>query len=82
MKRSPNPWTNKKDIHNAFDKLFDRFSDSILVISYRSDGIPSIEEVISILRKYKSKITTEVFGQYKYVLSNNGKSKEVLIIAE
>jgi len=82
MKRSPNPWTDKKEIYNAFDKLFEKFSDSILVISYRSDGIPSIEEVVSILRKYKSKITTEIFGQYKYVLSNNGKSKEVLIIAE
>ena len=80
MLRKPNPWTDKRTAHNAFDKLFSKFSKSILVVSYRSDGIPSINELSSILKRYKSSVRIETFGRYKYVLSKNHKSKETLII--
>ena len=49
-------WTDKKRIHTAFDRLFKKFHDSILVISYRSDGIPSVEELTSLLKKYKKDV--------------------------
>ena len=62
-----------------FDKLFAKFNDSILCISYRIDGIPSINELIELCKKYKSNITV-TNKEYKYVLSNN-HSEEVLIIA-
>ena len=73
-------WTDKNKIVNAFDKLFQHFKDSILVVSYRSDGIPSEKELISLIGKYKNEVRVEYFGQYKYVLSNNSKSKELLLI--
>ncbi len=76
----PSEWTDKKRIHAAFDRLFQRFRDSILVVSYRSDGIPAENELISILERYKQKVRVEHFGQYKYVLSKNSKSKEILLI--
>ena len=82
MKRTPNTWSNKKLIHKSFDELFAKFSNSTLVISYRSDGMPSIDELTSILKRHKSKVEIDLFGQYKYVLSTNGKSKEVLIVAK
>ena len=74
-------WSNKNEINAAFDKLFKKFQDSILVISYRADGIPSIEELISILRKYKSKVIEVQRKKYKYVLSQN-HSEEVLLIGK
>lgn len=80
MKRKPNPWCNQQMIHKAFEELFAKFSKSVIVVSYRSDGIPSINELSAILGKYKSKVHITSFGQYKYVLSKNGKSKEVLLI--
>ncbi len=74
-------WTDRKEIHFAFDRLFQRFADSYLVVSYRSDGIPSESELIALLKKYKRNVRVEHYGQYKYVLSTNSESKEILLIA-
>lgn len=78
--RRPSEWTDKKRIHAAFDRLFQRFRDSILVVSYRSDGIPAENELISILGRYKHNVRVEHFGQYKYVLSKENGSKEILLV--
>lgn len=72
-------WADKKRIYSAFDRLFRQFADSHLVVSYRSDGIPSESELIALLKKYKRHVRAEHYGQYKYVLSTNAESKEVLI---
>ena len=72
-------WTDKERIFTAFDKLFEKFKDSILVVSYRSDGIPSISELIQLLAKYKSRVEEIKRKNYKYVLSTN-HSEEVLLI--
>jgi adenine-specific DNA-methyltransferase len=76
-----NPWTSPKGIQGAFDSAFAKFADSIIVVSYRSDGIPSIEELVSGLRRVKSEVAVHVRGRYQYALSTNRDSKEVLIIA-
>ncbi len=73
-------WTDKKKIYSAFDGLFRKFADSHLVVSYRSDGIPSESELIALLKKYKRNVRVEHYGQYKYVLSTNSESKEILLI--
>jgi len=80
LKAQPNPWIDKNKIHNAFDKLFEKFNDSILVVSYRSDGIPSIDDLEKLLKKYKSDVTLRR-KRYKYVLSNN-HSEEILFVGK
>ena len=75
-------WTDKKQIYNAFDKLFKKFQHSILVVSYRSDGIPTEAELKYLLEKYKKSVEIKHYGQYKYVLSTNSKSKEMLLIGK
>jgi adenine-specific DNA methylase len=72
-------WVDKNRIKAAFDKLFDKFKDSIIVVSYRSDGIPSIEELKNLLGKYKPNLEERIWSDYKYVLSN-GNSEEILLI--
>ena len=74
-------WTNPKEIHKAFRDLFKRFRNSNLVVSYRSDGIPTSEELVEIMAEYKPTVSIYRFhGNYKYVLSTNHKSTELLII--
>ena len=80
LKPRPNPWTDKKQIYTAFDRLFDKFQDSILVVSYHSDGIPSEWELRSLLKRYKTHVQISHYGHYKYVLSKNGDSKELLLV--
>jgi len=77
-----NIWTDKQAIHQAFDELFEKFRDSILVVSYRSDGIPTESELIGLMRKYKKQVSFEHYGYYKYVLSTNKDSKEIMIIGK
>ena len=73
-------WTDKRRIYGAFDQLFARFSRSILVVSYRSDGIPSEIELVDLLKRHKTHVRVEQFGQYQYVLSTNSESKGILLI--
>jgi len=75
-----NPWNNPKLIRQAFRNLLEHFRDSILVISYRGDGIPSILEIVQYLENLGKKVTVES-SSYRYVLSNS-HSAEVLIIAQ
>lgn len=76
-----NVWNDKKAIYGAFDKLFAKYQNSTLVISYRSDGIPSVKELEELLKKYKKEVLEISKVGYKYVLSNR-ESQEVLIIGK
>jgi len=79
--KNNNPWNDKHKIRGQFRKLFEKFRDSILVISYRSDGIPSIEQIVSDVKLFKKQVRVYTFDNYKYVLSN-GRTSEVLIVGE
>ncbi|UJS17245.1 MAG: DNA adenine methylase [Candidatus Jettenia sp.] len=81
LKIKPSVWTDKNKIQAAFDRLFQKFRDSIIVVSYRSDGIPSVEELVGILSKYKRTIHETRRKDYKYVLSKN-EIEEILFIGE
>ncbi len=80
IENGKNEWCDKGEIHNAFEKLFEKFKNSILVVSYRDDGTPTITELVKMLKKHKNFVEVKKLD-YKYVLSNDN-SKEVLIIAQ
>ncbi|MDR0913366.1 MAG: DNA adenine methylase [Methanobrevibacter sp.] len=82
LKPKKNIFNDKKQIHKGFDELFKKYEDSIIVVSYRNDGTPTENELKEILESYKSKVSIKNFGHYKYVLSKNSKSKEILYIGE
>lgn len=79
--KAPSAWYNKTQIYHSFDKLFEKFKDSILVVSYRSNGIPSIEELKDLLKKHKRFIHEYHRENYKYALSNQN-CDEVILIGE
>lgn len=80
LRKNPNVWNDSEKIYMAFENLFDKFSDCTLVISYRSNGIPSIEDIVSMLKKHGKDIKIYQSSEIKYVLSNK-QSNEVLIVA-
>lgn len=75
-----NAWMDAQRIRGAFDLLFQKFQDSILVVSYRSDGIPAELELVNLLKQYKRNVSLRHYGQYKYVLSTNSESREIILI--
>ena len=80
MRLDGSEWTDKEQICSAMDLVFRRFQNSILVVSYRSDGIPSEEEIFATLNKYKRSIRISRYENYKYVFSKNSETQELLFI--
>ncbi len=81
LRRRETPWCDKERISQQFDRVLDRFKDSIIVLSYRSDGIPSVSELIKLVKRHKRRVREPVFANQKYVLSNK-QSMELLLVAE
>ena len=76
----PMPFVNNGSVQSIFSQLFERYADSIIVVSYRNDGIPSEEELIGLLKEVKTKVRLVRYGNYQYALSPNGNSNEILLI--
>lgn len=72
-------FTKKSEIVTSFRKLLERFRDNIIVLSYQSDGIPSRDEILTMLAELGKR--TEVFERaHRYVLSPKVKT-ELLFVA-
>jgi adenine-specific DNA-methyltransferase len=78
LRRQQSAWHNKHTVHQAFERLFEHYSQSILVISYRDDGLPTRQEIFDLLRRYKPTVVQAALPQ-QYVLSKQ-ESKELLFI--
>lgn len=76
LKRTYNIWTDKENILNGFEQLINQFKESILVFSYRSNGIPSIETLIGLLEKHGRENQVHYSKEMKYALSDT-TTKEV-----
>ncbi len=76
----PDVWSSPDQVEAAFDALFERFAGSILAVSYRSDGIPSIATLKRSLARHKGRVDVQFHDRYQYALSTNRKSREVLLI--
>lgn len=75
------PWNDRARNYAAFEQLVVRHRRSILVVSYRDDGIPSIDELATLLRQHKREVRIAHYGRYQYALSRNRQSREALLIA-
>lgn len=80
LKRTYSVWNDKENILSGFTELIDNFSQSILVFSYRSNGIPAIESLLSVLEERNRTNFIHYSADIKYALSDT-KSREVLIIS-
>ncbi len=78
--RGESPWQDPGRIASAFQAVLERFNRSIIVISYRSDGIPSADELLSLLKRVKGKVELIDAGQYVYALSRNRRSRELIFV--
>ena len=72
FKSYPTPFSSRKGAYQAFDKLFRKFKNSILLVSYSSNSLPTLDEMVSLLSKHKSKV--EVMKvDYKYSFGTQKK---------
>jgi adenine-specific DNA-methyltransferase len=72
----------KRDrINQTFEELINKYRNSIIVLSYKKGGVPSIETLVRIMKKYKNRVYTRS-QEYVYALNrkNGQNNREVLII--
>ncbi len=78
--RGESPWCSPKHIDSVFEKTIARFNSSVLVVSYRSDGIPSIKRIADLIKARVGAVTIVDAGKYTYALSRNRSSREVVLV--
>jgi DNA adenine methylase len=71
FKSYPTPFSSRKGAAEAFDMLFKRFRESVLVVSYSSNSQPTLDEMVAIMAKHKSHVEV-VPVDYKYSIGNQG----------
>ena len=75
FKSYPTPFSSKSGAEDAFDKLFNRLRDSILLVSYSSNSLPTREEIISLMSRYKRHVEA-IDIDYRYSFGNqHGENK-------
>lgn len=74
FKSYPTPFATRKGAADAFDHLFKKFADSILIVSYSSNSLPTQDEMVAIMARYKQHV--EVIPiDYKYSFGNQSDAR-------
>ena len=73
FKSYPTPFSTKLGAADAFDIIFKKHSKSILIVSYSSNSLPTMEEMISLLKKYKNHVDV-VPIDYKYTFGTRANT--------
>lgn len=71
FKSYPTPFSTRKGAADAFDHLFHKFKNCILLVSYSSNSQPTQEEMLSLLKRHKKSVEV-IPVDYKYSFGNQG----------
>ncbi len=74
FKSYPTPFSTRKGAADAFDQLFKRYADSVLLVSYSSNSLPTQDEMLSIMARYKTHVEVVPIN-YKYSFGNQHDAK-------
>jgi DNA adenine methylase len=87
FKNYPTPFSTKNGAYDAFDRLFRKFRESVQVVSYSSNSLPTLDEMVELMSKYKQHVEV-IAVDYKYsfgtqnhkVGDNNNTVKEYIFV--
>ena len=74
FKSYPTPFSTRRGAADAFDKLFKKFANSILIVSYSSNSLPTQDEMLEIMARYKKHVEV-IPVDYKYSFGNQNEAK-------
>lgn len=78
FKSYPTPFSSQSGAADAFDKMFSRLRDSILLVSYSSNSLPRREEIISLMSKYKRHVEV-IDVDYRFSFGNQKKNNKNVV---
>jgi DNA adenine methylase len=71
FKSYPTPFSTRNGAADAFDQLFKKHKHSIIMVSYSSNSLPTLDEMVGILSKHKEHVEV-VPVDYRYSFANQG----------
>ena len=71
FKSYPTPFSSRVGATDAFDRLFRKLKDSIIVVSYSSNSLPTKDEIVHLMAKYKRHVEV-VDIDHRYSFANQG----------
>lgn len=87
FKSYPTPFSSEKGAYDAFNQLFKRHKESILIVSYSSNSLPTKDDMLKLMAKYKAHVEViEVDHRYSFgnqghkVGDNKNEVKEYLFV--
>lgn len=69
FKSYPTPFSSRKGAAEAFDLLFKKFQNNVLIVSYSSNSLPTLDEMVAIMARHKKHVEV-VPVDYKYSIGN------------
>jgi adenine-specific DNA-methyltransferase len=51
------PFSYRRTAIEAFERMFAKFANSTIVLSYSSNGFPDLDQLVSMLQKHKGEVT-------------------------
>lgn len=74
IKKPFTPFSYRKTALEAFDRMFSRFSKSVLVLSYSSNGYPDLDDLVHLMKRCKTKVY--VYDKpYRYHFGTHDKAQ-------
>jgi DNA adenine methylase/adenine-specific DNA-methyltransferase len=67
------PFSYRRHAHEAFEKLFERFSDSVLVLSYSSNGYPDLSDLMEHMKRFKTRVDVHEH-EHRYHFGTHGRA--------
>ena len=82
------PFDSRTEVYGAFERLFQKFSNSIIVVSYSSNSLPKRGELTEMLKAIKGNVIVHIighkysFGTHSHKVGNQNNSvQEYLFVA-
>lgn len=65
----PTPFSTRDGAYRAFDGLFHRHRDAVILVSYSSNSLPTAEEMVDMMSRYKRQVEVIPIA-YRYSFGN------------
>ncbi|HEX5582406.1 DNA adenine methylase [Gaiella sp.] len=86
LRKRYTPFSYRREAEAAFDRLFQLFKRSTIVLSYSSNGYPDLDRLVSLVGRYKADVTVNSeehryhFGTHGAVAAERALVTEYLIV--
>ena len=74
----PTPFSSRDGAANAFDTIFERYANSVLIVSYSSNSLPNMDDMIELMGRHKDNVdVVPIDYRYSFGTRSNTKRNEV-----